>query len=121
MEVKCHYRNDPERSLKDPLPEPGGRKFIFRVYSGHINQPVALTAGWFSPPFPKYVWRKYVSLPICLFFAWRYPFTSRGGYAGLKLYGVDSPAYKLWMNPDDVYEGSNALHLSIRPFADLTK
>ena len=119
MQVTCHYRNDKERPLVDPLPELGGRSFIFRLYSGDINQPVSLTAGWFEPPFAKYVWKKFVKLPILPFIAWRWPFTTKGGYCGFKLYGVDSPAYKLWMNPDDVYDGSQAVHLSIRPSAQL--
>lgn len=36
MKVNCYYRNDPERKLTDPLPELGGRKFIFRLYSGKL-------------------------------------------------------------------------------------
>ena len=45
----------------------------------------------------------------------------RAGYIGFKLYGADSDAYRSWMKEGDVYEGSQACHFSIRPFANLTK
>ena len=121
MNVTCRYRNDNERPLTDPLPEIGGRRFIFRLYSGQINDPVQIGGKWFEPPYPTRVWKQYVSLPILPFIAWRWPFSKRGGYIGFKLYGVDSPAYKNWMNPEDVYDGSQAVCLSFRPFANLTK
>jgi hypothetical protein len=40
-------------------------------------------------------------------FGWR-------GYLGAKVYGADAPEYKFWMNPDDVYTGSQAIQLSGR-------
>lgn len=123
MRVTCHYRNDPERGLTDPLPELGGRCFIFRLYSGDICDPVQIGgSNWFNPPYPSRVWRCFCKWPVLPFFAWRLPFTRRAGYFGFKLYGVDSPAYKEWgvgIKPDDVFDGSQALCTSIRPFAKL--
>lgn len=58
MKVTCHYRNDPERGLTDPLPEVGGRRFVLRIYSGDVCFPLLGTAfgeKWFEPPFPRYV------------------------------------------------------------------
>lgn len=58
MKVVCHYRNDPERPLTDPLPEPGGRAFIFRLYSGDVCDPIQIGGGnWFKKPYPKRVAR----------------------------------------------------------------
>lgn len=119
MWAKCNYRNDPERPLDDPVPEPGGRKFIFRLYSGDWLDP-ALSWGsnWFHPPFPKVVLHLNVKWPVLPFVAWKWPFMDRAFYGGWKRYGVDSEAYKQWLcKPEEVYPGSKALCLSIRPFA----
>lgn len=40
-------------------------------------------------------------------FGWR-------GYFGAKIYGVDSEAYKNWIDPKEVYNGSYAIHFSGR-------
>lgn len=119
MKVICHFRTDPNRGLTDPLPEKKF-SFVFRLYSGDICDPVDfIGTNWFTPPFPKRVWRTFCPYPILPFIAWR--FNKRGGYFGFKLYGADSPAYLNWMKKEDVYEGSQALCLSVRPFADITK
>lgn len=157
MKVTCHYRNDPERPLTDPVPELDGRRFIFRLYSGDVAGPLFGTAfgeKWFEPPYPKrllkFRWESgsnahmlalslsllavfagsaAVSLlgllaniaflkPVLPFVAFRWPFTTRACYLGFKLYGVDSPAYAKWLcGPEDVFDGSQALCLTIRPFA----
>lgn len=129
MEVICHKRNDPERGLTDPVPELNGRKFIYRIYSGDICDPVGAGNNWFKEPFPTRVWRTYCKYPILPFIAWVWPawmskifpgLKDRVGYMGFKLYGVDSPEYKKWpvgIKPEDVYDGSQAVCLSIRPFA----
>ena len=122
MNVTCHYRNDPERDLTDPLPELGGRKFVFRLYSGDICDPVQIGGNWFQPPYPTRVWRTFVKLPILPFIAFKWPFMNRAFYAGFKLYGVDANAYKEWgvgIKPEDVYKGSLALCTSVRPFATI--
>ena len=120
MKVFCHYRNDHERPLTDPLPEKKW-SFVLRIYSGDICNPLLGTffgEKWFEPPFPKYVWRAFCKWPVLPFIAWRCD--KLGGYIGFKLYGVDSPAYKRWpvgIKPEDVYDGSQALCLTCRPFA----
>lgn len=121
MKVTCHYRNDPERDLTSPLLRDTPRRFVFRLYSGQINDPVQIGGNWFTPPYPTSVWKKFVTWPVLPFISWKWPFMNRGGYMGFKLYGVDAPAYKEWMNPEDVYDGSQALCTSCRPFADLSK
>ena len=122
MNITCHYRNDPERPLTDPLPEPGGRRFIFRLYSGDWLDPVCVGTNWFNPPYPKRIWHRFVKWPVLPFIAWRWPFTTRGGYLGFKLYGVDAPQYREWLcKPEEVYDGSQAVCLTVRPFADLVK
>ena len=117
MKVTCHYRNDPERGLTDPVLEKGGRRFVFRLYSGDICDP--LNGNWFSAPYPTKVWRTFCSKPILPFIAWRWPFSNKAGYIGFKEYGADSEQYKNWMPHEDVYEGSQALCLSLRPFATM--
>lgn len=116
MQVDVRYRNDPERGLTDPLPELGGRRFVMRVYSGDVCDP--LFGNWFTPPWPKYVVRfKFRFLP---FVAWKWPLINRAGYIGFKLYGADAEAYKNWMPAEDVYDGSQALCFSVRPAATIT-
>lgn len=117
MKVTCHYRNDPERKLTDPLPEIGGRKFIFRLYSGDVCDPV--NGNWFKEPFPTKVIRFFCKWPVLPFIAWKWPFVKKAGYIGAKLYGADPVAYKNWMPETDVYPGSQAVCFSIRPFASL--
>ena len=120
MKVDVIYRNDPERPITDPVLEPGGRRLVLRVYRGDVCDPVLGTLfgyHWFEPPFPKYVVRKKVSARPFLIFKW--PFLNRCCYMGWKAYGVDSEAYKNWIDPAEVYEGSQALCLTIRPFAKL--
>lgn len=46
-----------------------------------------------------------------------YRIGKRAGYYGWKIYGVDSDAYRNWLDPLDVYDGSQAMMLSIRPWA----
>jgi hypothetical protein len=119
MNVICHYRNDPERPLDDPVPELNGRAFVFRLYSGDWLDPIfSWGSNWFKKPYPKRVLHLRVSLPVLPFIAWRWPFSNRAGYLGFKRYGVDAQEYKEWLcDPAEVYEGSKALCLSCRPFA----
>lgn len=51
--------------------------------------------------------------------AWR--FNKNGGYAGSKVYGVDAEIYGEWLcDPKDIYPGSLAMCLSIRPWATIS-
>lgn len=121
MKVNCIYRNDPERGLTDPIPELTGRKFIFRLCTGDWLDPVWPLFGnsWFHPPFPTKVLHINSKLPLP-FIAWKYPFVNKGGYLGWKIYGVDNDVYKEWLcDPVEVYDGSQALCLSFRPFATI--
>jgi hypothetical protein len=115
VKVEVLYRNDPERPLTDPLPEREGRRLIVRVYRGDYCDPMFDRDGWFGAGKPKAVLRGWLLwMP---FIAWRWPFSARAGYFGFKLYGVDSPVYKTFLPPEEVYDGSQACHFSVRPFA----
>lgn len=113
MKVTRGFSTDPERNLMDPLLEKNG--IFFELRGGDICHPKG-EGKWFEPPyFPDGVWRTFCRWNILPFFAYR--LGKKHGYMGFKAYGADSEAYKNWMNPEDVYEGSQALHVSIRPFA----
>lgn len=121
MNVQVLRRNDPTRPLTDPIPdETRGLVFVHRVYAGDYCDP--LFGNWFTPPWPRVLLRWTVKRAH--FFAWQIPFSfSPGwptyvwrGYIGFKLYGVDSPAYKNWLPSHDVFDGSQALCFSLRPF-----
>lgn len=120
MKITCLYRNDHERPIDDPLPEIGGRRFIFRILSGDWLDPIWPPFGnnWFKPPFPTKV--LHIKLPVAFFIAWKWPFFNKAGYLGWKTYGVDAKEYKEWLcDPSEVYDGSQALCLSFRPFASI--
>lgn len=71
---------------------------------------------WWSWPLAFVLWL----LTPGKFIAWRCD--KRGGYAGSKAYGVDSPIYSAWLcAPEEVYDGSLATCLSIRLFANAEK
>ena len=117
VKVTVLYQNDPERPITDPLPELGGRKWIHRVYTGSICDP-EIGSDWFGPNFPKRP-RIEETTKRLHFFAWKWPFINKAGYAGWKAYGVDSEAYKKWptMPEGEVYSGSMAVCFTCRPFA----
>jgi hypothetical protein len=118
MKVIRGYSTHPEQPLTKPFLSSNGLFIEFR--GGDVCDPVqiGLFGGkWFEPPYPKHVWRWFCRYPLLPFISWR--LGGKGGYIGFKAYGADSPAYKNWMNPDDVYDGSQALCLSIRPFATM--
>ncbi len=79
---------------------------------GDVCHPLG-QGDWFNPPYFSKVLRFYSYIPLPWIswnlFGWR-------GYAGAKIYGADSGAYKNWMRPEDVYPGSLALHFSARLF-----
>ena len=117
MNVEVLYRNDPERSLVDPVLELGRRECVFRLIRGDYCDP--FNGDWFGPNWPTKVIRwnfRWLPLP---FIAWKWPLLNRACYIGAKVYGVDSPQYVEWMPAKDVYEGSQAFCFSIRPFANM--
>ena len=77
---------------------------------GDVCHPLG-TGDWFKPPYFDRVLRFYSYLPLPFIawnlFGWR-------GYLGAKVWGCDSPAYANWMNPEDVYDGSQAIQFSVR-------
>lgn len=119
MKTEVLYRNDSERGLTDPLPELGGRRFIFRIYKGTWLDPIlSWGSNWFHPPYPTTVLQ--LKMPLMPFIAWKWPFMDKAGYFGFKLYGVDAEAYKEWLcDPAEVYDGSQACCFSFRPFASV--
>ena len=117
MRVEVLYRDDPDRGDTDPMPdEASGFRWVHRVYSGDYCDP--LFGNWFYPPWPRVLLRWQVKRAH--FFAWRIPLGFGWhwmGYAGFKLYGVDSDAYLNWLPDRAVYRGSRAFCLSFRPFS----
>lgn len=112
MYVEVVYRNDPERSIRDPLPETDG--FVFRLVRGDLFDPVGDPNSWFEPPWPKRVLRatfKYLPFP---FLAWK--FGGFRGYVGAKVYGFDRTEYLNFpkVTAADVYDGSEAFCFSFR-------
>lgn len=117
MKVNVIYQGDKGRPITDPLLEEPG--FFVRWYTGDVCDP--MNGKWFEPPWPTFVVRFCSRIPLP-FVMWRFPkwvplVGGRAGYAGFKAYGVDSPAYRNWIEPAEVFEGSQAMCTSIRPFA----
>lgn len=113
MKVIRGFSTDRTRSVVDPLLERNG--IFIELRGGNVCTP--LNGDWFGPVFPTRVWRWFCRWPVLPFVAWRWG--GKGGYVGFKAYGADSLAYLNWMPIDDVYTGSQALCLSVRPFATM--
>jgi len=65
-------------------------------------------------------WRWFCRWPVLPFVSWN--FGKRGGYAGFKIYGVDHLVeYSGFIDRAEIYPGSQAMHMSIRPFASMEK
>ena len=116
MKVIRGWSTNPDRPSDDPLLEKPYSLFIeFR--GGDICDPQS--GNWFQAPFPTRVWRAFLKYPLIPFISWR--FKNKGGYLGAKIYGADSEAYLNWMPNEDVYTGSQAICISFRPFATISK
>jgi hypothetical protein len=78
---------------------------------GDVLHPLGQEGNWFKPPYFTRILRfySYVPLPFIAWNLWGWR-----GYLGAKVYGADAPEYKFWMNPDDVYVGSQAIQFSAR-------
>ena len=78
---------------------------------GDVLHPLGSDGNWFHAPYFTKVLRfySYVPLPFISGNLWGWRF-----YFGAKVYGADAPEYKFWMNPDDVYAGSQAIQFSGR-------
>jgi hypothetical protein len=104
----------------DPLLEEP-YSFWFELRGGDVLDPRD-GGQWFGPDFPKKFWRYFVKRNCLPFISWR--FNKRGGYLGWKAYVADGeiyPQYRQWMPIEDTQQGSAALCLSARPFADMVK
>jgi len=99
-----------------PFPLSSG--IFMELRGGDICHPIG-SGDWFKHPYFKRVFRAFCRWPVLPFISWR--FGSKGGYIGAKIYGVDSPEYKNWLPEKDVFEGSQAIMLSIRPFASMSR
>lgn len=114
MKVIRGYSTYKEQSITSPFPNRNGIFIEFR--GGNFVHPLG-NGKWFEPPYFDKVINKYIKWPIIPFISWK--FGKHGGYIGAKAYGVDSPAYKHWLPEEEVYEGSQAIMFSVRPFATL--
>lgn len=126
MKVIRGSSSNPSQPLTSPFPVEGEKwwnKYLFWEFRGGDYLHPLGKGDWFNPPyFPMGVQRWTYNEPTELFVSWRIPFTNIGGYFGAKAYGVDAPAYKEGICvdfPEEVYDGSYAFMLSIRPYATL--
>ena len=118
MRVTRGYSNHPTRPIQDPLLEADG--IWFELRGGDVFDPIG--GNWFEEPYPKRWIRFFAKRNWLPFFSYRWGRVGKMGYMGFKAYGVDSPKYKQWMpEPKEVYEGSQALCFSLRPFASIEK
>ena len=87
MKAVVLYRNDPERGLTDPILEPGGRRFVFRLVMGNWLDPLLFDEdGWFGPKPPRWFINLWMPIPLP-FIAFKWPFMNRQFYGGAKIYG----------------------------------
>jgi hypothetical protein len=112
MHVDVVYRTDPDRNIRDPLPEENG--FVFRLVRGDLFDPIGDPNSWFEPPWPKRVLRHYFRWLAFPFFAWK--LGRFRGYIGAKVYGFDRPEYLNFPTVEDydVFDGSEAFCFSFR-------
>lgn len=115
MKVLRGFSTDKTHALTSPFPAKPWSVF-FEMRGGDVCEPLGFGTNWFHPPYPK-VWKWLCRWPVLPYFAWR--FNKRAGYIGFKAYGVDAVEYKAWMDPADVFDGSQALCITARPFATL--
>lgn len=129
MIVNLLRSNYPDAALTEPWPQPRG--LCWRVLAGDYLDP--MFGDWYNPDSPpRLVLRG--RLRRALFVSWR--FGRWRGYAGLKVYGVDSPAYREWAPCNHIYPqtrvpnldgstltlpGSQAMCFSLRPFSTIPK
>ena len=78
---------------------------------GDVLHPLGSDGNWFKEPYFTNILRFYSYIPLP-FIAWN--LWGWRGYLGAKVYGADRPEYKFWMNPKDVYDGSQAIQFSGR-------
>lgn len=116
MNIIRGWSTDKTRNPVDPLLEKNGIFLEFR--GGNFLHPTG-EGKWFDKPYFKKAWSFFIKWPIIPFISWKVG--SKGGYIGAKAYGVDSLTYKDWAGEENIYEGSQAIMISIRPFATIAK
>lgn len=117
MKVTLIKSNRPDVPLTTDFPPTPG--IMWRWLKGDVCDPQWWFNGGsaFKFPLPRFVIRFKLRIPLP-YISWRTA-GGRGGYLGMKVYGVDSPFYKNYIPAADVYPGSQALELTARPFATL--
>jgi hypothetical protein len=110
MKVTCHYKNDDQPIVCAFPAKPWS--IIFRLCSGDVLDPYL--GNWFKEPYFKVIIRFFTERKLP-YFAWR--FNKKCGYIGFQAYGVDSEQYLNFLPAKDVFDGSQALSLTFRPFA----
>jgi hypothetical protein len=107
--MKVHQITTCDEGITNPKRSTFGVTFALRW--GDVCHPLGSDGNWFKEPYFTKVLRfwSYFPLPFIAWnlFGWR-------GYLGAKVYGADAPEYKFWMNPADVYAGSQAIQFSGR-------
>jgi len=128
-----------------------GWGIVLRFNAGRFVRPILHPKHWFKPRLPRgyddpesenYIsnpedYKKYapniwkmtssdahwfvVNIPVLIAPFLSINFGGFGAYIGFKPYGLDWPEYKKWYNPDEIYNGSQALALSARTTSDITK
>lgn len=114
MKVSRGFSTHPQHPITAPFLSSGGLMVEFR--GGDFCHPLG-AGDWFKPPYFEKVARFFVRFPVLPFISYR--IGNRAGYFGAKAYGVDSPEYKNWLPAEDVFDGSQAIMFSIRPFATI--
>lgn len=104
-----HQLTTCDEGITNPKRSAFGITFALRW--GDVCHPLGSEGNWFHPPYFTEVLRFYSYIPLPFIswnlFGWR-------GYLGAKVYGADAPEYRNWMNPFDVYVGSQAIQFSGR-------
>ena len=99
-----------KQSWSKPFPAKSkGLYLSFR--GGDVIRPYG-SGNWFAEPFYRTYWRWHCKYAVLPFFSCRWG--RYGMYIGAKCFGVDHEAYKNWLPPEEVYDGSRALALSFR-------
>jgi hypothetical protein len=106
--MKVHQITTRDEGLTNPKRSVWGVTLALRW--GDVCHPLG-KGDWFKPPYFSRLLRFYSWFPLP-FIAWN--LWGWRGYLGAKVYGVDSPDYKNWIAPDEVYDGSQAIQFSGR-------
>lgn len=107
--MKVWERTTYSQSLTDPSRNEFGITFALR--GGNFCHPIG-EGNWFTEPYYKKAIKFFAPFVCFPWIAWN--LWGWQGYMGFKCYGVDSPTYVDFAGKEEVYEGSQALHFSMR-------